>query len=121
MVIDQESPIGRKVDIRKRSVFVPRPGQVFYPLTGLVSNVAGDKVFVAVGGYETKEIILSQIRDIPPKNLFRLPGYEGISLRKRRPLAFQKNSTRLMADGPENLTGVQIDAEIRLLHGCLWP
>jgi hypothetical protein len=119
VVIDQASPVGCKVDIRQGSVFVLGPGQVFYPLAGLVSDISSHKVFLALGGYETKEIILSQIGDIPLKNLFWLPGQKGISLRKGRSLAFQKNSARLMTDGPEDLTGMKMDAEIRLLHGYL--
>jgi predicted RecA/RadA family phage recombinase len=119
VVIDQASPVGRKVDIRQRSVFVLGPGQVFYPLAGLVSDISSDKVFLTLGGYETKEIILSQIGDIPLKNLFWLPGEEGVSLRKGRSLAFQKNSARLMTDGSEDLTGMKIDAEVLSLHGYL--
>jgi hypothetical protein len=119
VVIDQASPVGRKVDIRQRSVFVLGPGQVFYPLAGLISDISSNKVLLALGGYETKEIILSQVGDIPLKDLFWLPGEEGISLRKGRSLAFQKNSALLMTDGPEDLTGVGMDAEVRSFHGYL--
>jgi len=58
MIKDQKPRIGRKVDVGIRCVLGARPGEVFYPLAGLVPDVACYKVVLGMGGYETKKIVL---------------------------------------------------------------
>ena len=116
MIKDYELRIGRQIDIGIRFVLGAGGGEVFYPLARLVSYVTGYKVVPAEGGYKVKEICLVKVLYVPLKNLFRLPRYVGITVRKGRPLAFQKNSARFMVKGAKNLARIGSDFKARFLH-----
>jgi hypothetical protein len=116
MIKDYELRIGRQIDIGIRFVLGAGGGEVFYPLARLVSYVTGYKVVPAEGGYKVKEICLVKVLYVSLKNLFRLPRYVGITVRKGRPLAFQKNSARFMVKGAKNPARIGSDFKARFFH-----
>ena len=80
MVKNQELRIRCEINVRIWCILGAGCGEVFYPLARLVSDVAGQEVVFAVGGYEGKKIFSSQFGNTALKDLLRVPRDEGMTV-----------------------------------------